>query len=236
MKTFYKSQEIPSLFGLEQYFNDIADNHCPFARPAFEEKKSLYSLYAIPEGCKKEAFRRLFFTILIHFELLRIQRFNSIKDKKVFLLTENIIFGDLESESLKYEFDWIHWFMKILYTSKGWVFGKFWLGEELDNKHGIPIPPPPINLFTMRSLLKPNDTRFFDKTPELISDYFNSIDDLSQVIVSQDILLHVKNSDDVEILINKFIENDLFSEILSIIDAKEKEISKQITLKKFKYV
>lgn len=236
MKTFFKSKSMPDIYGLKRYYDDVAKNHCPFARPAFQEQKSLYSLYPIPSGKDSYLFKRIFFTVLIHFELLRIQRLKNLNDNKIFLLTENIGFGSPESNSLKYEFDWIHWFMKILYTTKGWAFGKFWLGEKLDNKHGIPIPPPPINLFTMRSLLKPNDSRFFEKTPELVSDYLNSIDDLSNVIEYQNDFSKIENISDVQDLVSSFIENNLFSEILIRVDRKEKEIGKQITLKKFKYV
>lgn len=65
----------------------------------------------------------------------------------------------------------------IHYTEVGVLFGKFWLGEEEDSKAGIPIPPPPYHILSIRSAIIKRDPKFFQKAPGLLGDLLESDDD-----------------------------------------------------------
>jgi hypothetical protein len=155
----------------EKYLVEIAQNHCPFLEPSRKENKMAHSHYIFQSRLPIQEMLSL---AILHTELSKT---DSLNNNLGYLTCENLLFDsscDITQETWKWMFDWVHWFMKVLYTDSGWVFGKFWKGEKILDKNQKEIISPPVNLFSIRKGIHPeyskksNDLRFFElKSPEL---------------------------------------------------------------------
>lgn len=57
------------------------------------------------------------------------------------------------------------------------LFGKFWKGEQDTSRDDRLIPIPPDHFLSIRSAIKPMDSRFFSLAPQLTDTYLKSCDD-----------------------------------------------------------
>jgi len=163
---------------LRSYMNQIA-NHCPFTKPSQKAGVLYFTDYVV----EKQSIKTVLLLAILHIEILRRDRV-VVPKKKSFLLCDNLVidYGErLSTEECKKVFDWVHYICKCIYIPKKLIFGKFWKGEEAQDRHGVQIPAPPVNLFSIRTLLNPNDIRFLEKSPKLLEEFHKSMDDLGDV-------------------------------------------------------
>lgn len=168
----FRNPEMPAMVGLSEYFDAVARN-CPFAQPA---KMSRYTRFTVYPGSDFQTEDVLLITLL-HMEILRHEYIASSGDTQRWLLNENIIFGNTQSADLKEEFIKTHWFLTVLYTVKGWVFGKFAKNSYPKERTDIVVSEQQINLFSIRALIPERDNRFYEKIPGLQGDLSNYTDD-----------------------------------------------------------
>lgn len=158
---------------LEQYLENISQNHCPYISKSRRNNSLYFSLFNFENEKLNE---ELFFYIAILFvEGFRLERG---RNNDLFYC-ENIIIKCNNLNIIEQEliFLWVHSNLKALYTEKGILFGKFWPNEISIDKNGKEIQPPPYLLLSIRSKISNIDQRFFEKSKPLLADFFNSIDD-----------------------------------------------------------
>lgn len=163
-----------------EYLSHV-EGFCPFLKPSRDKNLSWFTEYNIDEyGIEKFA-EIIFYTGLIHTEILRVNRKKYPSDK--ILYSENIVFK-VEEKNLNGEevFSWPHWCLKTLYTKTGILFGKFWDGEEDIAKNGFQLPVPPLHFLSIRSAIKKKDKRFFEKATSLLDDFEMAEDDGADVV------------------------------------------------------
>lgn len=172
----FRTNEVPGLPGLETYVESISAGFCPYISLSTKSNAMRNSVYALDEKEGLEA--SIFYLGLLHTEILRDSRLNGQPRVTVFAC-DNLIFrfnseDEIDGRAL---FAWPHWLLKIHYTEVGILFGKFWLGEEENSQAGVPIPPPPYHILSIRSAIVKRDPKFFQKAPNLLGDLLESDDD-----------------------------------------------------------
>jgi hypothetical protein len=120
----------------------------------------------------------IFYLGYLHTELLRAKRVESSSSIEKLLLCENLIFRFDAEDTVDgmAMMEWPHWALKLLYTKTGVLFGKFWKGEREVSRSGVPIPPPPYHLLSIRSGIKERDAAFFKKAQFLLEDFTAALD------------------------------------------------------------
>lgn len=233
----FRSKDITNIEVVDEYLLNISKNHCPFISPSVENKVMNFSIYSISNCSFDDIQKFIFYTGLIHTYAFRSDRSKQLKHKESLLFCENIIYNidkEVNGESL---FSYPHWFLKLLFTEKSILFGKFWKGEAAKNKNDVEILIPPIHLLSIRSAIKPIDSRFFAFTPELNEFYINSEDDkqgvlnfinkqsLKKIIQEmEDLNYNYKNKDGFHRIINKMMDSELYLEIANWASGLEQEL------------
>lgn len=167
------------------YCRSIGEHYCPYVMPALQQKVLYFTEYRCVGENLTYLQQKLFYTGLLHTELLRQERVQQKTKLKAALLCENVVFHlgtNGESIDGRELFDWPHWCLKILYTEVGILFGKFWQGEEDFTRDGRSIPKPPCHILSIRSAVKAVDHRFFQKAPDLHPEFEQSRDDGRNVL------------------------------------------------------
>ena len=184
----FRTCDVPDLNGLQGYVDSVSSGFCPYIRPSTKMKAMHNTVYTLDEEEGLEA--SIFYLGLLHTEILRDARFSNPARMAV-LSCENLIFRFATEDEVdgKALFAWPHWLLKIHYTEAGVLFGKFWLGEEEASQAGIPIPPPPYHVLSIRSAIIKRDPQFFQKAPELLGDLLESDDDGRDVMKIADLLV-----------------------------------------------
>lgn len=225
---------------ITKYIGNIGTEHCPFIFPSSKVNLLLFSHHKYNKPASSIALiEHFFYVLLLHTEIFRKHR-KSLEENKILLCDNIIIEYDKKIIENKILFNWIHWFLKIIYTEKGVGFGKFWKGEKILSKEGKSIIPPPINLFSIRSLLKPQDLKFFIKT-EYLKNYFLSSDDDGSGIFDKIIsnnedavffdenISSVKNKKEFDDLIVELKLKNIFDECLKLIIIQEDKLKLSYT-------
>lgn len=165
----YRSEEVPELPLLGEYVSSISLGFCPFLAPATNRGVVTYSVYDLGDCDAEQVQRAIFYLGLIHTEILRRVRAETLPQNRN-SVCENLIFRFDGEDAVdgKSMFGWPHWLLKLRYTGVGVLFGKFWKGEVEDSRGGIAIPPPPYHFLSIRSTVKQRDPAFFSKAPELL--------------------------------------------------------------------
>ena len=176
----FRTSDLSSLEGFPEYLQVISQNFCPFLLPALTEKVLLFTEYYFSEEeilNFQELQEEIFLAALVHTELLRRKR-RHLPPRKALLMSENLIFSFKTRAALNYRklHSYPHWYLKMLYTHLGLMFGKFWPGEKERSRDDRLIPDSPLSFLAIRTAFKDKDVRFFEKSPELLTDYFLASD------------------------------------------------------------
>lgn len=179
----FRTANLNGLPEFESYMDAIAQMFCPFIEPSQKRNVLFFSEYDLRSLLPEKIKAGIFYTSLIHTELLRRERRKQTTRIAHDMLSENCIFYfsanmDEKGEEL---FSWPHWMLKCLYTKTSIMFGKFWKGEQINSRDGRPIPPPPLHFLSIRSAIKPTDINFFKKAPKLTPEYLSSCDNGASV-------------------------------------------------------
>jgi hypothetical protein len=236
-------------FEINNYFDEIGRDFCPFLLPSYHNKLMYCTEYNINNMTFPEQKRFVFASGLVHTVLFRKERMIEKSHKNKLLVCENIFFSTNNKVDGQELFAFPHWFLKLLFTKKSILFGKFWKGERAKSKNGRLIPIPSFHFLSIRSAIKPNDEHFFKLTPELTEFYMDSDDDNLSVFGfiensrTKNIINMLENiniSDVTESVIIKLIkslmDSTIFVEISNWCSNIEKELglqnysNKQITL------
>jgi len=163
-----------------QFCSTVADSFCPYLRPA-EERNCLYlSTYVVQADNQAKAQEEMFYISIAHTEMLRKQRRFETRPGTALLICDNLSFiieGHAAFRDMEKLISWPHWMLKNLYLDVGFMFGKFAVGQQRISRSGEDLPEPPIHFMSIRSLVKERDPYFFTKTPELLANAINAIDD-----------------------------------------------------------
>jgi hypothetical protein len=82
------------------------------------------------------------------------------------LVCPNIaVFGPTDVASARSVLDWPHWIARKLYAPVAVMVGKFWIGEQEQDRHGRDVVPPPISFFSVRHSFAAKDARFLANLP-----------------------------------------------------------------------
>jgi len=213
-----------SVAGLSEYCSAIGEGFCPFLQPAQKERVLYFSAYYLRGEEIRVLQEDIFYAGVLHTELLRKERARQSTIRAKTLICENLVFylenhtGNAYGAEL---FAWPHWFLKLLYTEVGVLFGKFWQGERDYTRDGRSIPIPPQHLLSIRSAVKPVDSRFFLKAPELTMEYHLSSDN------GQNVLSQIMNSRTREIInrVQEFPLQDVSQEVFQSLMQEMKNVS-----------
>ena len=172
----FRANKVPDLYGLETYVESISAGFCPYIGPSTKSNAMRNTVYELDESEGLEA--SIFYLGFLHTEIMRDARFKD-PSRVAVLSCDNLIFRFQSEETVdgRALFAWPHWLLKIHYTEVGVLFGKFWLGEQEESKAGVPIPPPPYHILSVRSAIIKRDPKFFQKAPGLLGDLLESDDD-----------------------------------------------------------
>lgn len=194
------------------YLWSIKSSFCPYLKKSTQLGLTKFSKHDLRGGKNWEEIS--FSYALIHSELLRKERLNESRAKKI-LLCENLLFETDQTDIVQREmfFQWTHWALKTLYTEKGLLFGKFWPEEKILSAEGELIPDPPLIFLSIRSTVGDADAKFFDVAPKLVDSHKSAGDDnesvfkndaLSEVeALLKEFLPQIKGSSEVDSLANK---------------------------------
>jgi hypothetical protein len=144
----------------------IAEDFCPYIRPAIETQaffQSQYSLAALRGlSVDDRAAEGLLYVAIIHTEWLRQRRARSDQKTRQLICDTIVITDDdhLSWEALASVVMWPQWILKYLYSSVGIMFANFWRGYVSSASDGRDIPPPPRTFFAIRSAVPPRDSEF----------------------------------------------------------------------------
>lgn len=167
----FRAQDLSADSLLESYCERVGSGFCPYLIPARRAATVWFSAYHLGES--QPVHEYIFYLGLLHTELLRRERAHQPREALRRLYCENVIFRFPKEEDVdgRELFAWPHWLLKILYTQADLLFGKFWLGEEEYTRDSRQVPVPPRHLLSIRSAVKPLDTRFFGRAPQLLAEH-----------------------------------------------------------------
>lgn len=178
----FRQLDITNRKDITDYTIDIGVNFCPFLSPSIDNGVMYFSEYKIENFNLEEIQKFIFYTGFVHTCIFRNNRIQETIHKRKLLYSENIVYSLKKEIDGEKAFAFPHWFLKILFTEKSILFGKFWKGESIKTREGINITIPPVHFLSIRSAIKPTDKRFFTLTPELTQYYLNSEDDNNSVV------------------------------------------------------
>jgi hypothetical protein len=92
------------------------------------------------------------------------------------------VFGPDDVPSARTVLDWPAWILRNLYAPVGLMVGRFWIGEERNDKHSRVIAPPPVSFFSIRHSFPPQDARFLAKMPHVAARLAEANDDGRDVL------------------------------------------------------
>ena len=160
----------------------IAENFCPYIRPAIEAKEFFQSQYSLAAlrglSIDGRAAEGLLYVGIVHAEWLRLRRGRSEKARE--LICDTIVINDddhLSWEQLATVVMWPQWILKYLYSDIGIMFANFWRGYVSSATDGREIPPPPKSFFAIRSAVPPRDSQFLSNDAAIADFIRNSRDD-----------------------------------------------------------
>lgn len=93
------------------------------------------------------------------------------------------IFGPHDIPTARTVLDWPHWLARNLYAPVQLMIGKFWIGEEEDDRYDHAIAPPPISYFSIRHSVPAKDARFLSALPRVAGQLASSHDDHQDVLM-----------------------------------------------------
>lgn len=182
----FRQLDITNRKDITDYTIDIGVNFCPFLSPSIDNGVMYFSEYKIEDLTLEEIQKFIFYTGFVHTCIFRNYRIQETIHKRKLLYSENIVYSLKKEIDGEKAFAFPHWFLKILFTEKSILFGKFWKGESIKSREGINITIPPVHFLSIRSAIKPTDKRFFTITPELTQYYLNSEDDNKSIMTFVD--------------------------------------------------
>jgi len=158
-------------------YSDAMARHCPYLRPWISRCLTTWTGYAAgPEDCPA----------LLG---LLVQTAETVRDARRTsgpLACANIaVIGPSDIPAAQSVLDWPHWIARNLYASVGLMIGKFWIGEQEDDKTGQPIMSPPVSFFSIRHSFPIKDARFLGTLPEVAAALAASVDDDRDVLAEQ---------------------------------------------------
>lgn len=162
---------------VREYFSTIGSEFCPFLAPSIEREVCWWTEYEAGAADEREEF--WLSRALVHTELFRAIR-RGLPGPVQVLACENVALADSEAftpDERSRSISRVHWILKRLYTSKGLMFGKFWIGEVAESRIGKPIPASPMDFISIRSAVKRLDPQFFTLAPELLPEMLSGEDD-----------------------------------------------------------
>ncbi len=155
-----------------KYNQIIAEKFCPYLIPAAKEGVIFQS--SLPDLSLKtveEAQAAICLACIVLTERLRQYR-REHNNKKGLLYCENLVINKVPKHlDLKDGGELVrvpHTILNCLYTDVGIVFGSFWKEIELISKASENVPPPPYPFIAIRSIVKPKDFYFFEKSPSSV--------------------------------------------------------------------
>ncbi len=155
----------------QAYLEKIAQDHCPFLRDSLFRGGTVTDVFRISEDVYSLDFLRLFLAVLRCVEGFVAQRRKFTARAKLLYCRNIAMIGPIgEAAEWNRLMSSLHWPLKDDYTACGVMFGKFWPGEALTSRSGVPIPDPPFGLLSIRSALRHRDQAFFERSPWLIGE------------------------------------------------------------------
>lgn len=186
----FRSSTMPNLEGFKEYFDAVAFR-CPFAQPAKNKGYARFTSYDFEKWDLKD----ITLLVFLHIEILRKEysELKKLNKSNAYLLNENLIFGDSNTPQLKDIFIQIHWFFTLLYTKKGWVFGKFYKFSYPKDRTNIIISDYQLNLVSLRPIMPQFDGRFYEKIYGLQGDLATYTDDGKSLFPLQNNIIDIDN-------------------------------------------
>jgi hypothetical protein len=80
------------------------------------------------------------------------------------------VFGPVDIPTARAVLDWPHWIARKLYAPVAVMVGKFWIGEEEQDRHGVDIAAPPVSFLSVRHSFTVKDARFLANLPTVAAE------------------------------------------------------------------
>lgn len=149
--------------------------HCPYLGPSMSRNLTTWSAFEATPDDVADLLALLVYTA----EQLRAQRRRHGQ-----LVCANIaIFGPHDIPSAQAVLDWPHWITRKLYAPVQLMIGKFWIGEQEDDRFGRAIAPPPVSFFSLRHSVVAKDARFLHNLPGVAAQLADAGDDERDVLL-----------------------------------------------------
>lgn len=160
--------------GLPGYIATMS-GHCPYLGPSMSRNLTTWCGYEADADDGPDLL-----AVLVHTaENLRRQR-----DAAGLLVCANVaVFGPTNIPSARAVLDWPHWIARKLYAPVQLMVGKFWIGEQEDDRSGRAIAPPPVSFFSLRHSIVAKDARFLANLPGVARQLASAHEDYRDVLM-----------------------------------------------------
>jgi hypothetical protein len=149
--------------------------HCPFLGPSLSRSLTTWCGY---EAGAEDAPQLL--ALLVE----TAEQVRQLRSTHGQLACANIaIYGPTDIPSAQAVLDWPHWITRKLYAPVQLMVGKFYIGEQEDDKHGATIAPPPISFFSIRHSTPAKDARFLSNLPGVAAQLAHANEDNRDVLM-----------------------------------------------------
>jgi hypothetical protein len=149
--------------------------HCPFLGPSLSRNATTWCSYEADVDDGPE----LLGALTEAAEEVRVQR----REAGILACANIAIFGPNDIASARAVLDWPHWMARKLYAPVALMVGKFWIGEQEDDRNGHPIAPPPVSFFSIRHSFPAKDARFLSNLPGVAEQLASSDEDERDVLM-----------------------------------------------------
>jgi len=149
--------------------------HCPYLGPSMSRNLTLWCGYEASPDDRPE---------LLGLLVKSAENVRAVRREHGQLACANIaIYGPTDIPSAQAVLDWPHWITRKLYAPVQLMIGKFYIGEQEDDKYGTPIAPPPISFFSIRHSTPAKDARFLANLPGVAAQLAKADEDNRDVLM-----------------------------------------------------
>jgi hypothetical protein len=149
--------------------------HCPFLGPSLSRSLTTWCGY---EASAEDAPQLIALLVDTAEQVRQLRRTHGQ------LSCANVaIYGPTDIPSAQAVLDWPHWITRKLYAPVQLMVGKFYIGEQEDDKRGVAIAAPPVSFFSIRHSTPAKDARFLANLPGVAAQLAGANEDNRDVLM-----------------------------------------------------
>lgn len=172
----------PAVPGIAEYVEAVTA-HCPYLGPSAQRGLTLWELWepVQPETFADDTADAAWFAV----GLAGAERVRELARTSGPLVCANVaVRWSAHTRVQRDALAWPHWALKALYAPVGVMVGNSWKGETDTDRHGRPIPEPPVTFLSLRSAVRARDPRLMTRTPAVADIVADAVDDGRDVLAA----------------------------------------------------